>query len=319
MVADSNVNYTVTDFGNNLTVDANDPVNASNKVKKTTKASGAETWAGTTIGTSAGFASKIPVTASASQMSVRVYSPEAGIHIRLKIEDHNDGNKSVETEAITAAANSWETLIFDFMKPASGTAALNASYTYDKASIFFDFGNSGSGKVFYWDDVKYLPTNITPDALVIPINFESTTLKYAFQDFDGGSVTVVNNPQSSGINTSSKVGKMVKNAGQVWGGSWLGLESPIDFSTKKTFKMKVFAPKVGTKVLLKVENQTNGGISFEKEVATTKANEWEELTFDYSAINISNSYQKVVLIFDLGTMGDGSANFTYLFDDITLN
>jgi hypothetical protein len=25
------------------------------------------------------------------------------------------------------------------------------------------------------------------------------------------------------------------------------------------------------------------------------------------------------LIFDLGTVGDGSANFTFLFDDITLN
>ena len=76
---------------------------------------------------------------------------------------------------------------------------------------------------------------------------------------------------------------------------------------------------MGAKLLLKVENLTNGGISFEKEVATTTANAWEELTFDFSAINTGLSYQKVVLIFDLGTMGDGSANFTYLFDDITLN
>ena len=67
---------------------------------------------------------------------------------------------------------------------------------------------------------------------------------------------------------------------------------------------------------LKVENLTNGGISYEKEIATTTANAWEELTFDFTPINTANSYQKVVLIFDLGTMGDGSANFTYLFDDI---
>ncbi len=43
------------------------------------------------------------------------------------------------------------------------------------------------------------------------------------------------------------------------------------------------------------------------------------LTFDYSAINTARTYQKIVLIFDLGTVGDGSANFTFLFDDITLN
>jgi hypothetical protein len=69
-------------------------------------------------------------------------------------------------------------------------------------------------------------------------------------------------------------------------------------------------------VLLKVENLTNGGISFEKEVTTTVANGWEDLTFDFSAINTANSYQKVVLIFELGTVGDGSPNFTFLFDDI---
>ena len=57
----------------------------------------------------------------------------------------------------------------------------------------------------------------------------------------------------------------------------------------------------------------------EKEVKTTVAGAWETLTFDYSAINTSNTYQKIVLIFDLGTVGDGSANFTFLFDDITLN
>jgi hypothetical protein len=72
-------------------------------------------------------------------------------------------------------------------------------------------------------------------------------------------------------------------------------------------------------VLLKVENLTNPGISYEKEVLTTTANAWELLTFDYSGINAANSYQKIVLIFDNGTMGDGTANFTFNFDDIILN
>jgi hypothetical protein len=312
------VNYTVTDFGNNQTVDAVDPSNASNNVKKTTKINGAETWAGTTIGTSAGFATAIPLTAAASQMSVRVYSPAAGLKVLLKVEDHTNPTRSVETFATTTVAGAWETLIFDFNNQAPGTAALNASYNFTMASIFFDFGNAGNGKVFYWDDVKKLATNYV-ETLALPLTFESSTLAYTWNDFDGGVVTVVNNPQSSGINTSAKVGKMVKNAGQIWGGSWIGLAAPIDFSTKKTFKVKVFSPRVGAKFLLKVENQSNGGISFEKEVTTTVAGAWETLTFDYSAINTANSYQKIVLIFDLGTVGDGSANFTFLFDDITLN
>ncbi|GAB2831817.1 hypothetical protein [Ferruginibacter profundus] len=309
------VNYAVTDFGGNVTVDDVDPGNAANKVKKTTKTSGAQTWAGTTIG--AGFTSKIPFTATATQMTVRVYSPAAGLPVRLKVEDRTDNTKSVETEKLTTVANAWETLVFDFANQATGTAALNLTYNYDMASIFFDFNTAGNGKVYYWDDIKFLPVNVA--GLGLPIDFESTTLVYAFTDFDGGVATVIANPHSGGINTSAKVGKMVKNAGQTWGGSFLTLASPINFSVTKTFKMKVYSPRVGAKVLLKVENLTNGGISYEKEVTTTTANAWELLTFDFSGINTANSYQKIVLIFDNGTMGDGSANFTFNFDDITLN
>ncbi len=111
---------------------------------------------------------------------------------------------------------------------------------------------------------------------------------------------------------------MIKGAGQPWGGSFIELAAPINFSVLKKFKMKVFSPRVGAKVLLKVENLTNGALNFEREVTTTVANQWEELTFDYTAINTANSYQKIVLIFELGTVGDGSPNFTFLFDDILL-
>lgn len=307
--------YTVTDFGNNISVMVNDPKNSANKVQKTTKPSGAQTWAGTTIGTGLGFATPIPLTATATQMSIRVYSPAAGIPVRLKIEDHNDPTKSVETQVNSTVANNWETLIFNFSNPVSGTSPINLGYTYDKASVFFDFGNPGSGKVFYWDDVKFLPPTVIA-GVGLPLDFESSTLAYTFIDFGGGAVTVINNPKSSGINTSAKVGKMIKSNGQVYGGSFIEMANPIDFSTKKTMKVKVFSPRVGAKLLLKVENSTNGAISFEKEATCTTANAWEELTFDYSTIDATKSYQKVVLIFDLGTMGDGSANFTFLFDDI---
>ena len=314
----NNVIYTVTDFGNNVTTDAVDPLNASNKVKKTVKPNGAETWAGVTIGTPNGFASAIPLTASATKMAVDVYSPAAGIPVRLKIEDRNNGGRSVEAQVNTSTANGWETLVFDFSNQVAGTAALNLSYTYDKASIFFDFGTAGSGKIFYWDNVVFGDPNQTA-VLGIPMNFESSLITYSFTDFSGATASVANNPLSAGINTSAKVGKMVKGAGDPWAGSYLTLPNPIDFSVKKTFKVKVFSPRVGAKLLLKVENALNGNINFDKEVATTKANEWEELTFDYSAINTANSYHKIVLIFDLGTVGDGSANFTYYFDDIKLN
>ena len=93
----------------------------------------------------------------------------------------------------------------------------------------------------------------------------------------------------------------------------------MNFSTKKTFKMKVYSPRVGAKVLFKVENLTNGAVSFEKEMASTVANAWETITFDYSAVPTNQSYSKITLIWDNGTAGDGSANYTFYFDDISLN
>ena len=308
---DPNVNYTFIDFGGNVTVDATDPTNASNKVKKTTKPNGAQTWAGTTMGQ---LATALPFSATATQMSVRVYSPAAGLTVRLKAEDKNNNTRSVETDAVTTVANAWETLTFNFANNASGTPALNLAYTYNIVSIFFDFNTAGNGKIFYWDDITFLAS---PTTVNLPLTFESTTLNYNITNFDGGNITVISNPQVNGINTSSRVARMIKNAGQTWGGGYFTLDNPINFTTK-IVKMKVFSPRVGAKVLLKVENLTNGGISYEKEVTTTVANAWEELTFDYTAIP-AGSYQKVVIIFDNGTMGDGSANFTFLFDDIRLN
>lgn len=311
------INYEVTDFGGNASVASADPVVPANNVKKTTKTNGAATWAGTTIGT--GFSAPIGFTATKTQMSVRVYSPAAGLRVRLKVEDRTNNTRSVETEAMTQAANAWETLVFDFSTPSEGTAAMNLTYTYDMASIFFDFGNAGTGSVFYWDDVSFLATNVTPNYLALPIDFQATGYAYNFINFGGANATVVNNPNASGINTSTKVGRMVKGPPEVWAGAFLQLVNPINFSTLRTFKVKVYSPRIGAKLLLKVENATNGGISFEREVTTTTANAWEELTFDFSTINAGNFYSKVVLIFDLGTAGDGSANFTYYFDDIRLN
>ena len=197
---------------------------------------------------------------------------------------------------------------------------MNLSYTYDMASIFFDFGNAGTGSVFYWDDVSFLATNVTPNYMALPIDFQATGYAYNFINFGGANATVVNNPDASGINTSTKVGRMVKGAPEVWAGAFLELVNPINFSTLRTFKVKVYSPRIGARLLLKVENPASGGTqTFEKEATTTTANAWEELTFDYTNVNLGWSFSRVVLILDLGNVGDGSPNYTIYFDDIRLN
>jgi hypothetical protein len=321
---DATINYGLIGFGgaeaSSIVVD---PTLSSNKVAKVIKSGNAELWAGTTITVASpvGFSANIPFSTTDTKMNVRVWSPNAGIPVRLKVEDKSDPNRSCETEAQVTTASGWQTLEFNFANQASGTAVLNLAYSFNKASIFFNFGTTGvvaGEKTYYFDDVKFGAAVTVPSstAVVLPIDFESSTINYAFTNFDGGAATVISNPNSGTINTSAKVAKMVKGAGQPWAGSKILMGSAIDFTTKKVFKIKVLSPVAGKKLLLKFEG---AGADFEKESSPiVTANVWEELTFDFTGVSgVNNSNNNIVFIFDLGTQGDGSANSTYLFDDVT--
>ena len=157
----SGATYTLTGFGgaDDSTL-VPDPTDASNTVAKVVKSATAELWAGTTVSTAANNSvGTIPFTATSTKMTVRVYSPRAGIPVRVKVEDAADPTRSAETEAVTTVANAWETLTFDFANVAAGTAPFNPAYTYNKISIFFDFGKSGAdggGGTFYFDDIAFV-------------------------------------------------------------------------------------------------------------------------------------------------------------------
>jgi hypothetical protein len=158
---DPTVEYGLIGFGgaDNSTV-VTDPTDPNNKVARVVKSATAELWAGTTVTAAAalGFKNKIPFSTGNTKMNVRVWSPDAGIKVRLKVEDHTDPNKSVETEATTTLANGWQDLTFDFSNQAAGTAAINLAYNYTKASIFFNFGTTGAvagEKTYYFDNMVF--------------------------------------------------------------------------------------------------------------------------------------------------------------------
>jgi hypothetical protein len=151
-------NYAVTDFGNCISEKVVDPTNIGNMVIKTIKPTSAPLWAGTTISTPSGFSSAIPFTAINRKMYVDVWSPDAGIPVRLKVEDPLDPTHSCETQTNTTIANGWQTMEFDFNNQASATAVFNPSYTFKMASIFFNFGTDGAAageKAYYFDNVSY--------------------------------------------------------------------------------------------------------------------------------------------------------------------
>ena len=325
--------YTLTGFGGaeDSTVVA-DPTDGTNTVAKVIKAATAELWAGTTVSTGPNFSvGKIPFSAAETLMRVRVYSPRAGVVVRLKVEDAADPSRSVETEAVTTVVNGWETLTFDFSKPAAGTAPLNLAYTYNKISIFFDFGKSGAdggGGTFYFDDVVFVVggssgSGNTGTCKPPCIDFSSPDVKYA--PFEG---LVLAAQADDPLDPTNKVAKFVKGpTGQPWAGATIytidgTLSVPaFDLANDKIVTLRVLAPAAGITVRLKIEDASNPAVFVEQDVLTTRANEWETLTFDFATpvggnFDAAATYDRVSLFPAFSTTAPPASELTFYFDEL---
>ncbi|WP_264521357.1 T9SS type A sorting domain-containing protein [Flavobacterium sp. N1994] len=310
--------YPFTDFDGGVATRIANPqisgINTSATVMQMVKGQGA-VWAGSKITMAA------PINFSTERLfKVKVFCPVAGKRLLLKFE--GAGFSFEKLSAPITTANVWEELTFDF--------SLDAVNNVNNQIVFiFDLGTQGDGgpnSTYLFDDVtQSLATGPILDLPVLPLTFESTTVAYPFTDFAGGATTILPNPFPDAVNPSATVVRMIKNQGETYSGSVIQMAGPIDFSTNKIVKVKVWSPIAGKKLMLKFEGSPvdfdNG--AFETEVATTVANAWEELTFDYTSPTlfppVNNNDNKIVFFFDFGNQGDGSANSTYYFDDIAFS
>jgi uncharacterized protein YjdB len=141
--------YATTPFGGSISsitstgVPSGAPATAGPKYASITipAAGGPQCYAGTTL--SVGYNNSIgqvPFTATNTTVKMAIYVPAGAVGnvIDLKFEDANDATHTVETRQ-TFAASGWQTLTFDLSMQASGTAALNPAFTFDKVSVFPDF------------------------------------------------------------------------------------------------------------------------------------------------------------------------------------
>ena len=172
------------------------------------------------------------------------------------------------------------------------------------------------------DDDPPARSNTNSSKVAIPVNFEGAAASYELSNFDGGTTTIETNPSKSGINTSNKVAKMVKDGKDTWGGSTLILDTAIDLSTKKVFTMKVWASRP-VPVLFKLEHSNLVPADGEEMEAThTGTSAWETLTFDFTSVDTTalGDVTRITIIFDNGTVGDATNDgpmWTFYFDDIT--
>jgi endoglucanase Acf2 len=156
----------------------------------------------------------------------------------------------------------------------------------------------------------------TPAGIALPFDFETEPTTADFTNFDGGTATVepVMAPQSTG-NSSANLAKIVRDGGQPWSGAFLSLSTPLDFSSEGYLGLKVWtdAP-IGTPMQMKLERQSGGG-DFAQVTNTTVSGAWETLYWDFSSQGVT-TYDKLVFMFDIGNVGNGSATSTFYFDDV---
>lgn len=245
-----------------------------------------------------------------STFKMKIWSPEAGIPVLLKLENLTDATIFSEQTATTTVANEWEELVFNF------SAAAASGNDFSKIVLFFNAAQPGNGDTYYFDDIENYDGT---DPVALPLTFESPTAQYIFNNFGGATGFKTANPDQSGINTSANVAQVDKAAGsETWAGVAIPMAQPIDFSTMQKVKVKVWSSQPNITVLLKFENMNphNTALDIERSVTTTVTNGWEEVTFDFTGINNANNYQQAVIFFDFDVAGTGA---TYYFDDIQLS
>ncbi|MBT8254614.1 MAG: carbohydrate-binding protein, partial [Bacteroidia bacterium] len=156
-----------------------------------------------------------------------------------------------------------------------------------------------------------------PEDIGLPLDFETSPVTADFNNFNGGTATVepVAPPQSTG-NGSANVAKLVRNGGQVWAGAFIELNGPLNFSSENFITLRVWtdAP-AGTPVNMKLEEQINPANNVELGAVTTVSGAWETLSWNFSASGVS-VFDRLVFLFDIGNLGDGSPASTFYFDDV---
>jgi hypothetical protein len=280
-----------------------DPNDANNKVVQFVKKPGDGEYFGTTI---TGLAGPAVLTADNKTVTLRVFSPAAGTNFLLKFEGGTGGPAVTEKDVASTVANEWETL--SFVMPAAGTYSTVVLFPNGRSSV-------SANTTIYVDELKFPAAAVVPpvSGCVSPscIDFSAAGIGFApFENGGGGTVAVVTDPSDA----TNKVAKFVKKAGDgdYFGTTITGLGANVVLTpTARTVTMRVFSPAAGKNFLLKFEGGTGGALPTEKDVVTTKANEWETLTF---VLPDSGTYSTIVL-FPNGR-SPVSADTTFYVDDI---
>lgn len=211
------------------------------------------------------------------------------------VKFENGTGPDVETSA-NHGGTGWEEIYFTF----------NSANSFSTVTFFVDAAGTTSG-TFYIDDVIQVNSNDIPCTetdLKLPIDFDCNGIDYAAKIVGNVSFTVIDNPELSGINNvPTKVGR-ITNGGDNFENAFFNLDVPVDFSSDKGIRAKIFSNQA-LPILLKFEDGTEANT---ENLQNHTGSGWEELTFE---LNSNGSYNDMVLFVAFNQTNAG----TFYVDD----
>ncbi|NJC26247.1 PKD domain-containing protein [Neolewinella antarctica] len=238
-----------------------------------------------------------------TKIRIKSWSPTAGTPVTMKLENAANGDIFIELEQTSTVASQWEEITFDFVDQ-------DLTREYSKIVLFYNLGTSGNDENYYYDDIEQTSGLA---AITLPLDFEQS-VDYVFTSFGGAGASVIDNPDVSDGNGSAKVMEFRKGVGsETFGGSFIDLDQAVNFTNGQTVKLKVWSPKIGAEIRIKMENTDNADENIEIFTTTTTSNQWEEVTLDFSGAESLNNLRRIVFFGDFGFSGTDEA---YYFDDL---
>ena len=145
-----------------------------------------------------------------------------------------------------------------------------------------------------------------------PITFDGATA-VPFLGFNGAEGTTVEAGPAGG---SGKSLKILRSGGELYAGAFITTVAMPVAADRKTFTARVYSPKAGIPMVLKLEG-ANGLSSPEIKATQTVVVGWQTLTWVATGLDLSKTYTQVTLLPNLGVV-DAAPGQSYYFDDITL-
>ncbi len=236
-----------------------------------------------------------------NQFRIMVNAPVASAFI-LKLEGSGE---AIEATKNIAVANQWIEYTFNFSAASDFT-------TLNKIILFFDPGTAESSDTYLFDNLVAEPNpceGVMEDPSILD-DFEcQRNVQYGFPGLTD--IQAVDNPDPSGINTSTRVGEYTDREG-AFHAMVIPFRNDIPLADRNVVKIKVWAPVTG-RLLVKLEGGASAAI--EKDAQVEQTNSWVEYSIDFSD-QANASHRQLTFFFNAGEAD--VAGDIYYIDDIQL-